>query len=214
LTALDLLRKALYSNDDAFLTAVDFYLSKVTDVGTIDDLQRILRDAGSEWRVGQFDSVPGLVERVDDTAQEAAEKIAKQGSRPGRLLADAWHNAFSRQGDASAAYRCTVRAVEAAAGPVLTPKDPRPSLGKMIAVFRDGMHKWDFTFTVDSAVDPKDALLQMMQLLWTNEYSRHVDVDLSVPLHVSQEEAESAVVLALTLVNWFTSGSVSPTLQG
>jgi hypothetical protein len=98
--------------------------------------------------------------------------------------------------------------VEASAGPVLTPDDPRPSLGKMIAALRDGKDKWDFTFTVDSTVNPKDVLLQMMQLLWTNEYSRHVDADPTAPLHVSQPEAESAVVLALTLVNWFVSGAI------
>ena len=70
------------------------------------------------------------------------------------------------------------------------------------------MDKWTFTFTVDSAVEPKKVLLEMMQLLWTNEYSRHVDVDPTMPLHVSQEEAESAVVLALTLANWFSSGAI------
>jgi hypothetical protein len=56
--------------------------------------------------------------------------------------------------------------------------------------------------SVDSVVKPKEVLLQMMQLLWTNEYSRHIEADPIVPLHVKQEEAESAVVLALTLMNW------------
>jgi hypothetical protein len=81
----------------------------------------------------------------------------------------------------------------------------------MISAFRDGKDrgKWNFAFTVDSTVNPKDVLLQMMQLLWTNEYSRHVNADPAAPLHVSQPEAESAVVLALTLVNWFTSGAVA-----
>ena len=65
----------------------------------------------------------------------------------------------------------------------------------MITALRDGKDKWNFAFTVDSTVNPKDVLLQMMQLLWTNEYSRHVDADPAVPLHVSQPEAESAVVL-------------------
>jgi hypothetical protein len=110
----------------------------------------------------------------------------------------------------SASYRCSVRAVEAAAGPVLTPSDPRPSLGKMNAALRDGMSKWHFTFKMESSVAPKNVLLQMMQLLWTNEYSRHVDADSAIPLHVSQKEAESAVILALTLVSWFTSGAIGP----
>lgn len=202
------LRQTLYENEIAFLTAVDFRLSRVNDTGVIDQLATILSEAGSEWRVGAIGPQYGLVKRIDDTVQRAAEEVASKGTRAGRLLAGAWRHAFSMQRDPSASYRCSVRAVEAAAGPVLTPRDPRPSLGKMIPALRDGMQKWNFAFTVDSAVDPKNVLLQMMQLLWTNEYSRHVDSDPATPLHVSQEEAESAVVLALTLVNWFTSGAV------
>ena len=171
------LRNVLYSNEIAFLTAVDFHLARVTDSQDLEVLELILSEAASEWRVGQLDSNPALVKRIDETVQRAAEDLARQGTRPGRLLADAWRHAFSMQRDPSASYRCSVRSVEASAGPVLTPDDPRPSLGKMIAALRDGKDKWDFTFTVDSTVNPKDVLLQMMQLLWTNEYSRHVDAD-------------------------------------
>jgi hypothetical protein len=203
------LRVALYENDIAFLTAVDLHLSRVTDHGDSQVLEQTLSEAASEWRVGELNFKPALVKRIDDTVQHAAEELARKGTRPGSLLADGWRHAFSMQRDPSASYRCSVRAVEAAAGPILTPADPRPSLGKMIPALRDGMGKWTFAFTVDSAVEPKNVLMQMMQLLWTNEYSRHVDTDPMTPLHVSQAEAESAVVLALTLVNWFTSGALT-----
>jgi hypothetical protein len=205
---LEALREALYQNDIAFLTAVDFWVSK-TARNSLGDLETILQDSASEWRIGEIESRPALVQRIDETVQRAAEDLARQDSRAGKLLADAWRHAFSMQRDPSASYRCSVRAVEAAAAPILTPSDPRPSLGKMNAALRDGMGKWNFAFTVDSDVEPKNVLLQMMQLLWTNEYSRHVDADPNMPLHVSQREAESAAVLALTLVNWFTSGAIA-----
>jgi hypothetical protein len=205
---LEALRDALYSDAVTFLTAVDLWLPRVS-VAPRGELQLILQDAASEWRVGELDSQPALVQRIDSTVQQAAEDLARQGTRAGSLLADAWRHAFSMQRDPSASYRCSVRAVEAAAGPVLTPSDPRPSLGKMIHALRDGMSKWNFAFTIDSAVEPKRVLLEMMQLIWTNEYSRHVDADPTTPLHVSQEEAESAVVLGLTLVNWFSSGAIA-----
>lgn len=209
LEGANLLRAALYKNEMAFLTAIDLHLSRVTDPEDSKVLERVLSEAASEWRVGEVSSKPGLVKRIDETVQHAAEETAKQGTRPGQLLADAWRLSYSRQRDPSASYRSSVRAVEAAAGPILTPVDPRPSLGKMITALRDGMDKWTFAFTVDSTVEPKNVLMQMMQLLWTNECSRHVDADPNAPLHVSQAEAESAVVLALTLVNWFTSGAIT-----
>jgi hypothetical protein len=203
----EMLRGALYANASAFLTAVDLEVSRANE-SSREILELVLSDSASEWRVGDLDGRPALVKRIDETVQQAAEDLARQGTRAGKLLADAWRHAFSMHRDPSASYRCSVRAIEAAAGPVLTPADPRPSLGKMNVALRDGMGKWSFAFTVDSGVDPKNVLLEMMQLIWTNEYSRHVDADPDVPLHVSQGEAESAVVLALTLVNWFVSGAI------
>ncbi|MFJ2568294.1 hypothetical protein ACIO02_36160 [Streptomyces sp. NPDC087568] len=204
-------RAALYKNPDAFLGAVDLALSELEPGSTeCRSLESVLEEAASAWRVGLVAGKPGLVERIDATVQLAAESTATLDARAGRLLADAWKHAFSMQRDPSAAYRYAVRAVEAAAAPVISPKDTLPTLGKMISAFRDKPEKWNFAFKVDSAADPKTVVVGMMQILWTNEYTRHVDPDVQAPLHVSQEEAESAVVLALSLVNWFASGAIAP----
>lgn len=205
------LRGTLYKDDESFLGAVDLMLSDLPpEHYHCEELERSLEEAASAWRVGLVSGKPGLVERIDATVQLAAETTGTLDARAGRLLADAWKHAFSMTRDPSAAYRYAVRAVEAAAAPVISPKDSIPTLGKMITAFRDKPDKWNFTFKVDSAADPKTVLLGMMQILWTNEYTRHVDPDIQAPLHVSQAEAESAVVLALTLVNWFVSGAISP----
>ncbi|MGP3636842.1 hypothetical protein ACTU45_26385 [Streptomyces sp. 24-1644] len=205
-------RAALYVNPDAFLGAVDLALSNLKPGSPeCEDLETTLEEGASAWRVGLVAGKPGLVERIDATVQLAAEATGALDARAGRLLADAWSHAFSMHRDPSSAYRYAVRAVEAAAAPVISPKDTLPTLGKMISAFRDKPEKWNFSFKVDSATDPKKVLLGMMQILWTNEYTRHVDPDVAAPLHVSQDEAESAVVLALSLVNWFASGAVSPT---
>ncbi|MFI9393327.1 hypothetical protein ACIG53_20845 [Streptomyces bauhiniae] len=207
---LTALRKALYENADAFLTVVDLELSELEPTGTpCERLEYLLEESASAWRVGTVAGRPGLVARIDKTVQLAAESTEALDARAGKLLADAWRHAFSMQRDPSSAYRYAVRAVEAAAGPVLSPNDSLPTLGKMISALRSKPEKWDFSFTVDSAVEPKVVLLSMLQMLWTNEYTRHVDPDVNAPLHVSQREAESAVVLALTLVNWFASGAIS-----
>ncbi|MFI9207140.1 hypothetical protein ACIGW7_03185 [Streptomyces sp. NPDC053253] len=206
-------RAVLYGDDEAFLGAVDLVLS---DHEPGDDpcgrLETVLEEGASAWRVGLVSDRPGLVERIDPTVQLAAETTGTLDPRAGRLLADAWKHAFSMNRDPSAAYRCAVRAVEAAASPVISPSDSIPTLGKMISAFRSKPEKWIFSFKVDSAANPKDVLLGMLQMIWTNEYSRHVDPDVQAPLHVSQKEAESAVVLALTLVNWFISGAISRNL--
>ncbi|KAB2973616.1 hypothetical protein F8R89_17360 [Streptomyces sp. SS1-1] len=209
-SGLSKFRAVLYSNPESFLGAVDLALSELDPKAPqCAALETVLEEGASAWRVGRVSDRPGLVERIDATVQLAAETTGALEPRAGRLLADAWKHAFSMNRDPSAAYRCAVRAVEAAAAPVISPNDTIPTLGKMISAFRNKPEKWDFSFKVDSAADPKNVLLGMLQILWTNEYSRHVDPDIQAPLHVSQEEAESAIVLAVTLVNWFVSGSVS-----
>lgn len=49
----------------------------------------------------------------------------------------------------------------------------------------------------------------MMRLQWKGQYDRHGSDDEETPLHVGQDEAEAAVHLAITLVQWFRSGAVA-----
>ncbi len=209
---LNLLKMQLGEDQLLALKAVDYLLAFPGRRGSPDAeaLNVMLTEAGSEWQVGKYGEHAALTRRVAPATKYAAEQTIQEGGTAGSLLGDAWHAVFGVDPNPSAGYRSAVRAVEAAARPILTPNDPSPSLGKMIAAFRDKPEKWSFRFVVDSTTDPKGVLLGMMQLLWTNEYTRHVSSSDNTPLHVSQGEAEAAVILALTLVHWFQAGHVSP----
>jgi hypothetical protein len=50
---LEALRGALYANESAFLTAVDLWLPRVS-AAERDEIQQILEDGASEWRVGEL----------------------------------------------------------------------------------------------------------------------------------------------------------------
>jgi hypothetical protein len=127
--------------------------------------------------------------------------------KAGQHLTLAWVAVYGRSPDPGKAYSEAVKAVEVAAQPVITPADTSATLGKMIAVFRDGPGKWEFALK-PSSTDPHEAVLQMMRLVWTGQTDRHGTADPEKPLHVSPEEAEAAVHLAVTLVQWFTSAAV------
>jgi hypothetical protein len=206
----ELLLKKFYRGPEIFLTAVDLALSHI-DAGApaAVELDNLLREGSSAWAVSVLGPKNGLSPRLDPTVAEAAREVVTSGSRAGRLLAEAWNSIFSLHPNPTAGYRAAVRAVEAAAHVHVTPSDPRPSLGKMIAAIRAKPDKWRVALSRDTAVQPTEVLIGMLQLLWTNEYSRHVEPNESAPLHITQEEAESAVVLSLTLVNWFSSGAVT-----
>jgi hypothetical protein len=78
----------------------------------------------------------------------------------------------------------------------------------MIADLENAPAHWDLKLTPPPAFDKMDALIKMVRLLWKSQFDRHGTPDDTVPLTVSQEEAETAIHVATTLVHWFTSGSV------
>jgi hypothetical protein len=167
-------------------------------------LEGLLSTGGSAWKVGQApDGGLRLVRRVDETVEAAARSQIERGGNAGRHLHRAWHGVFGRQPNPSHAYREAVRAVEAAAKPVIIPTDQVATLGKMIDALRDKPSKW----TVD--VGSIDTVRQMMESIWTSQLDRHGTDDETAPLHVSREEAVAAVYLDVTLVSWFRDGVVA-----
>lgn len=200
-SGLSALERVVKADEAGFLDVVEYVSITYATPESREVLEEVLAEAGSRWRVstatGRFE------DRVAATVVAAAKAVFSEGA-PGALLQKAWESAFSRNPDASDAYRQAIRAVEAAAQGIVLPKSSKATLGTIIAALKQGKHKFKFAFAVDSAVDPMDVLISMMQMLWTNQYDRHVNDE--TPLHVSQDEGEAAVLLALTLVQWCLSG--------
>lgn len=168
-----------------------------------DNLAFALNVGGSAWRVAETaDGTPCLERRVDATAEDAAKQEMAQGGNAARHLSLAWHKVYGRTLDASSAFREAVRAVEAAAKPVVLPNDPVATLGKMIRALRDKPSKWQ------SDLGTVEQVASMMDDLWTAQLDRHGTDDESVRLSVTPEEAEAAVHLAVLLVQWFRNGHV------
>jgi hypothetical protein len=102
-----------------------------------------------------------------------------------------------------------VRAVEVAAIPIVIPNDSGATLGRVIPALRDAPSKWRVVLTPSRGSNPVETVAHMCELLWKSQWDRHGVADESVPLNVSLEEAQTAVHLAATLVQWFTSGAVT-----
>jgi hypothetical protein len=145
--------------------------------------------------------------RVDVTVTAAAKAVMSASGRAGQHLAKAWMEVYGRHPDASTAYLEAVRAVEAIGSPVVSPKHPAPTLGTMIADMKNAPAKWTVALK-PKAGDPVLMIRETMELLWTAELDRHGTADAKVPLHVSSQEAEAALHLAVTLVHWFHSGAI------
>jgi len=195
------------------LDVLDFVASRSLpyDISKLNAWNRALADACSAYELIRSveDGVPRveLRRRIDETATKSLIAATTHG-RAGEHLGRAWSAAYGRTPDRSKAYREAVRAVEAAAKPLITPDDSVATLGKMNKAMRSKPEKWQFLGAPDGAMD---TVITMAELLWTGQIDRHGTSDPEAPLDVTQEQAEAAVHLAATLVQWFSSGSIQRT---
>ena len=225
--SVERLHAVLDGDDGLFLDAVDhaLYLYASEAAGSwgglppaedarrreIEALSRILDKGGSVWSVIWPSRHPAyLARRATQVTQQQVASMASGHERPGEYLTEAWRQVFGREPNPSSGYREAVRAVEAAAKPVVLPKDPGATLGKMHPALREGWKKFAIELG-GSAVGPQEKariVAEMMQLLWKGQLDRHGSDNADVPLTVSQEQAEAAAHMALLLVEWFQTGGV------
>lgn len=66
-----------------------------------EDLEKILSESGSKWRVGKRNGYCGLEERVSPMMQQIADELVESKSSASQLLSDAWHSMFGRNPDYS-----------------------------------------------------------------------------------------------------------------
>jgi hypothetical protein len=189
---------------------VNYLLSKGHAQGGT--LKTILLDAGSVWTVA--DAGGGrciLMRRVPDGVATAAN-AAFQLPNGGKRLARAWEATFGVDPNPSEAYRLAVKAVEDASAPVVIPNDPSPTLGKVNQrIEQGGQFKLPHLREEPGGTSSHDVLLANLKQIWWGQYDRHGGLPASpLPDDVTQEEAETAVMLAVTLVSWFETGKVQP----
>lgn len=192
----------------AELRMADYLLSIQTNEQPAVSLNAILEESGSMWKTGKRSGVSGLIRRVPDGVQSAVDKAISSGNHAGDRLGKAWEAAFGLDPNPSHAYSLSVKAVEDAAVPVVSPNDAAATLGKIISQMRN-TGDWGLPLAREDKYAPTSAtLLSMMKMLWAGQADRHGghhDPDLVV----TQEAAEVAVMTAATLVQWFTSGAVA-----
>ena len=198
------------------LDVVDFTLNHMA-VGTAlsDDERRAragqlasyLKLGGSAWEVTQTPDSKyyTLTRRALGPVIDAIEQTRSHSERAGAHLATAWVRMAGRNPDPGGAYREAVRAVEAAAKPIVSPTDSNATLGKMIRAIRDKPSKWTF------ALGTPDQVADACGMLWLSQFDRHGTDNESLPLHVNDQQADAAVHLALTLVRWFAGGAFAAT---
>jgi hypothetical protein len=173
-------------------------------------LKTYLLEARSVYTVAPADGGKCyLVRRLPEGVETALADTVQHG-KAGKRLAAAWEAVFGVDPDPSKGYRLAIKAVEAASVPIVIPDDPSPTLGKVNQrIEQGGQFKLPHLREAPGGVTPHDVLLNNLKQLWWGQYDRHDGLPAStLPDDVTQDEAESAVMLAVTLVGWFATGKV------
>lgn len=184
------------------LVAIDFLLHHPTPHTRVTkETERVLKDGGSVWTVTRVPegNVSELTRRELTGTRDAIERTPAGKARD-HLLA-ALSEVARREPDPSGAYDHAVKAVEAAARPVISPRNDKATLGTILRDMRAKPEKWTTT------LGQLDHIIAMADALWRG-HDRHGTPD-DGPIEQSVEEAEAAVNLAVPLVHAFVTGGVS-----
>jgi hypothetical protein len=172
------------------------------------DLAGLLVDGGSAYQLNARRT--GLERRVEPTVSEGVRQAVRSAAESPAAdhLASAWEAAYGLHPDPSKAYSEAIKAVEAAAQPVIEPNNPKATLGSMLGVL-GGAHnagKWQVTLAGPEGTTDPSVVGAMCRTLWKGQTSRHGSG--RPTRHETRAEAEAAVHLSVLLVSWFTTGKV------
>ncbi|WP_405472632.1 hypothetical protein [Paenarthrobacter ilicis] len=189
--------------DEHFTDLVDYALFSATTKSRRRSLEDVLRAGSSKWMVGELNGRGRLVERIPNGVQEVFDDVLSDPSLASQKLSEAWADAYGTNPRPSVAYAAAVVAVEIAALNVVQVNKPDPTLGDVITILDTQQKHWSLPFRDNEKAPRIEVLVKLMRLLWRGHSSRHGHPDYK---DASDEEARGAVMLAATLVGWFSAG--------
>lgn len=199
------LRQRIEADPDLGLDVLDFLVRKGNTIASrADALDEILRLGGSAWEVAHVQDDRRLQRRAIGPIEGAVESIGESSERAETHLRTAWGHIMGRDPDPTGGYRESVRAVEVAARPVVSPADRKATLGKMRAALEAKPEKWDTV--LHGGIE---LVVAEMDSLWRGQFDRHGTDDETVPISVSLDEADAAFHQALALTRLFAGAGVT-----
>ena len=191
-------------NDEKCLDVVEAILATNNNTdGILSQINTIFSSSGSKWVAVKNSTGIGatLEERVSESAQNAlAIALKESDATTQQLLKTAWTNAFGRNPNPSIAYSNSIKAIEAAAWPTLTPNDNKATLGTMLGELRSNISKWQTSINDKNADQGITVIKDIMQHIWDGQTDRHGTANPVSPL---QGGAEQAVLSAVLICNFF-----------
>lgn len=197
------------SSEREFVWLVDYLLSEFpeqqwSEPDAIKALRWHMDQTRSALTVSPRGGVYRLTHRLPEGVEATLVSAAQDANASAGIhLSNAIREATTLDGKTSTVMTEGIRAVEAAAGPVVTPRDQRFALSKIVSALR-AKSGWSLVLQRrdDDVPDHQAILIGMLETLAFAQRDRHSG---SAP---SAEEAQAHMMLAAALVGWFSTGAV------
>lgn len=143
-----------------------------------------------------FDLVEPEMQRLIDDAKAPADRASD-------YLRVAHAAAYGQYRNATEAWDHSVKAIESVMRPVISPNDRSATLGKMLGQMKATRDK--LGGVLGGGDDGIARVEAMVRLVWEN-HERHADFE--KPLQPSDEQAQTAFIIAVTVVQLFRSRAI------
>ncbi|WP_136024252.1 hypothetical protein [Microbacterium sp. K27] len=195
--------------DRELLFLIDYLLSEFeedtfVEPGAIEDLRWHMDQTRSALTIAARDGEYRLAHRLPDGVEELLVSSAiEANATAGAHLRNAIREATTLDGKPSLVMSEDIRAVEAAAGPVVTPKDQRFQLSKIVSALK-AKTGWSLLLQRrdDGEPDHRAVLIGMLETIAFAQRDRHSGTP------PTSEEAQAHMMLTATVVGWFSTGVV------
>jgi hypothetical protein len=164
------------------------------------ELAKIFEAPGSKWELIVVDSEGKLTPRQTGPVAEVISGFASYAAPAGEHLRKSLEKLGSDE--PGVAYLEAVKAVEAAARPVVLPNDAGATLGKIIGTLKSEPQKYGVVLPVETV----DDVIRRAEILWKTPHERHGSDDPQPP--VTAEHAQAGFAIALGLVDYFGRGLI------
>jgi hypothetical protein len=168
-----------------------------------DKLALVLQLGGSAWTVRKDGR--GLEQRVDPATRDAYESASSPDDAASAELNEAWRKAYGRDPDASDAWDHAIKAVETVLVPIVTPNNPKATLGAVLGEMKTNPSALTFHLVSSSrTVSNVQTIEAMLRLVWPNP-DRHGGAA-GASRTPSLQEAQSVLQVAIAIVHFVRLG--------
>jgi hypothetical protein len=173
----------------------------------VSNVNKYFSESNTNFEINKSGESWGLTRRFGKEVTMTLKDIESAGGSTAELLRTAWDKFTSHDSDYRGSVSYSILALESVVCPMFTPKDSTPTLGKALSVIKSHRNEIGINGIEPKEIKTSEVLVVLIQSLWETQ-RRHVEIAGQAPKEVTSEEAQSTLILTISIVHLFQRGLV------